>query len=99
MIDVNRRVLQEAQAGLYGDFSLRNTSSYFRHKYFRSEGQQFRLVPEVAAMVTYAKAVVEMDRARGATLDRNGIEYQDALSGTISKNPVTSFNTGSGEVK
>lgn len=38
---------------------------------------------EVAAMITYAKALVEMDRARGATLDRKGIEYSDALSGNI----------------
>jgi outer membrane protein TolC len=49
---------------------------------------------EVAAMATYAKAMVEMDRARGATLDRNGIEYSDALSGKISKAPVTPFTNG-----
>jgi outer membrane protein TolC len=54
---------------------------------------------EVAAMVSYAKAMVEMDRARGATLERNGIEYQDALSGTVSKKPVTPFDTRTGEVK
>jgi outer membrane protein TolC len=46
---------------------------------------------EVAAVAAYAKALVEMDRARGATLDRNGIEYGDALSGTVSKMPVTPF--------
>jgi outer membrane protein TolC len=49
---------------------------------------------EVAAMVTYAKAIVEMDRSRGITLDRNGIEYSDGLSGAVSKKPVTSFSTG-----
>jgi outer membrane protein TolC len=55
---------------------------------------------EVAAMITYAKALVEMDRSRGITLDRNGIEYSDALSGKISKTPVTSFSLrGSKEVK
>ncbi len=42
---------------------------------------------EVGARVTYAKAMVEMDRARGATLQRNGIEYSDALSGKISRAP------------
>ncbi len=47
---------------------------------------------EVAAMITYAKAMVEMDRARGITLDRNGIEYSDALSGKVSKPPVTPFS-------
>ncbi len=55
---------------------------------------------EVAAMITYAKAIVEMDRARGVTLERNGIEYADALSGTVSKAPVTPFsNNVPGEVK
>jgi outer membrane protein TolC len=54
---------------------------------------------EVAAMINYAKAMVEMDRARGATLDRNGIEYSDALSGIVSKEPVTPFgNPGPKEV-
>jgi outer membrane protein TolC len=49
---------------------------------------------EVAAMITYAKALVEMDRSRGVTLDKNGIEYSDALSGKISKTPVTPFSLG-----
>ncbi|MDM7997653.1 MAG: TolC family protein [Acidobacteriota bacterium] len=51
---------------------------------------------EVNAMVVYAKAMVEMDRAMGATLNRNGIEYDDALSGKLSKLPKTPFN-GYGE--
>ncbi len=47
---------------------------------------------EVGAMVTYAKAMVEMDRARGATLDRNGIVYSEALRGQVTKLPVTPFS-------
>jgi outer membrane protein TolC len=55
---------------------------------------------EVAAMVNYAKAIVEMDRARGTTLDRNGIESSEALKGQISKSPTTpSTGGGAGEVK
>lgn len=55
---------------------------------------------EVAAMITYAKAMVEMDRARGATLDRNGIEYEDALRGAVAKNPTPPFTVrGTGEGK
>ncbi len=46
---------------------------------------------EVGAMVTYAKSMVEMDRVRGMTLERNNIEYSDALSGDITKAPVTPF--------
>ena len=47
---------------------------------------------EVSAMVAYSKAIVEMDRAMGDTLSRNGIEYSDALSGKLSKSPTTPFN-------
>jgi outer membrane protein TolC len=54
---------------------------------------------EVAAMVTYAKAIVEMDRARGVTLERSGIEYSDALNGKVSKRPVTPFSSRPREVR
>jgi outer membrane protein TolC len=47
---------------------------------------------KVGAMITYVKAMVEMERARGVTLERNGIEYADALSGILTKPPVTRFN-------
>ncbi len=40
---------------------------------------------EVQTVAGYSKALVEMDRAMGATLTRNGIELQDALSGSYSK--------------
>jgi outer membrane protein TolC len=47
---------------------------------------------DVVAVAGYSKAMVEMDRAMGATLDRNGIEYADALSGTVTKMPATPFS-------
>ena len=37
----------------------------------------------VTAMTVYEKARVEVDRATGATLEHNGIQIQDALSGTV----------------
>ena len=56
---------------------------------------------EVGAVASYAKALVELDRARGITLDRNRIEYGDALTGRISTAPVTPFSLRgrSGEVR
>jgi hypothetical protein len=41
----------------------------------------------VTAMTVYEKAKVEVDRATGATLEHNGIDIQDATSGSIS-NPA-----------
>lgn len=37
----------------------------------------------VTAKTVYEKAKVEVDRATGATLEHNGIQIQDALSGTV----------------
>jgi outer membrane protein TolC len=47
---------------------------------------------EVQAIVGYAKALVEMDRSTGTTLDRNGIRLPDALSGTVNSMPTPAFN-------
>jgi len=43
---------------------------------------------EVQTVANYAKALVEIDRAMGTTLDRNGIQFQDAVSGTVSRMPA-----------
>jgi outer membrane protein len=48
---------------------------------------------EVVAMAGYAKAMVELDRATGSTMGRNGIEFADALSGKVTKMPVTPFSS------
>jgi outer membrane protein TolC len=50
---------------------------------------------EIQAADAYAKALVSMDQARGAMLERNGMTYNDALQGTITKQPIPPFNKGS----
>jgi outer membrane protein TolC len=47
---------------------------------------------EVQAVDAYSKALVEMDRSIGATLDRNGIQFDDAVTGTVTKMPTPPFN-------
>jgi outer membrane protein len=47
---------------------------------------------EVQAVDAYAKALVEMDRAMGTTLDRNGVQINDALAGSITKMPTPPFS-------
>ena len=46
------------------------------------------LQAEIAAVSAYAKALVEMDRATGSTLQQSGIELSDALSGEVSTRPT-----------
>jgi outer membrane protein len=50
---------------------------------------------EIQASDAYAKALVAINLARGAMLERNGMTFNDALSGTISKMPAPPFNKGS----
>ncbi len=43
---------------------------------------------EIAAQATYARALVEMDRASGVLLDRNNIELEEAHLGIVNKMPA-----------
>ncbi|MBV8731086.1 MAG: TolC family protein [Acidobacteriia bacterium] len=40
----------------------------------------------------YAKALVAMDQSTGTILERNGIEMNDAVTGTVSKEPTPPFH-------
>ncbi len=48
---------------------------------------------ELTAVAGYAKALVEMDRSTGSTMKRNGIEYGDAFTGTITRMPAPPSGT------
>ncbi len=48
---------------------------------------------EVEALDAYAKALVALDQATGTTLDRNGIQLNDALGGTVAEKPVSPFHS------
>jgi outer membrane protein TolC len=47
---------------------------------------------EVQAVANYSKALVEMDRAMGTTMNRNGIELSDAFNGTLTRMPTPPFS-------
>ena len=46
---------------------------------------------DIGAVAAYARALVEMDRSTGTTLERNGIDTEDALSGEVSRRPSPPF--------
>jgi len=48
---------------------------------------------QIASSVTYAKALVDIHRATGATLKENGIELSDALTGEVTKRPTPPFQS------
>jgi outer membrane protein TolC len=47
---------------------------------------------DVTASAAYAKALVDFERATGATLERNGIQLADALAGTASRTLAPTAN-------
>jgi outer membrane protein TolC len=49
---------------------------------------------QIAVSATYARALVDMHRATGSTLEENGIELNDALIGYVSKRPSPPFHFG-----
>lgn len=50
---------------------------------------------EVQALDAYGKALVAMNQARGMMLERNGMTFDDALRGRITKMPAPPFRKGS----
>lgn len=71
--DLNERSIATARAGVYGDYSVRNTDAHFLHKYFRPEAERFSLAPEVKAHVKFMQLNLFDDAAM------NGIKGMDLI--------------------
>jgi len=52
-IDINQAILHKATQARYSEWSLRATSENLRRRYFRAEGADFVLVPEIQKMVRF----------------------------------------------
>ena len=46
---------------------------------------------DISVVAAYARSLVEMDRATGSILERNGIDISDALSGEVTQRPSPPF--------
>jgi chemotaxis protein methyltransferase CheR len=53
--DLNEVSLEHANKGLYGDYSVRNLTPYFRQKYFTPSGNCLQVNPSVQALVTFSR--------------------------------------------
>ena len=51
--DISSSVLETAEQGLYGKYSLRNLPGFYLQKYFIPEGDRFRLRPEVRDLARF----------------------------------------------
>jgi chemotaxis protein methyltransferase CheR len=67
--DLNQRSLAVAEAGAYGDYSVRNTDAHLREKYFRFEGSKLLVNPEVKAKVRFNRLNLSDDATMMAMHD------------------------------
>jgi chemotaxis protein methyltransferase CheR len=60
--DLNDRSVEAAKAGIYGDYALRNTSEYFRKKYFLpTEEKKLQVRPEVKKLISFSRLNLQDD--------------------------------------
>jgi chemotaxis protein methyltransferase CheR len=60
--DLNDRSVEAAKNGTYGEYALRNTSEYFRQKYFRSvDGKKLQVRDEVKKLITFSRMNLQDD--------------------------------------
>src|SRR6202162_827421 len=54
--DLNDRSVETAKAGVYGDYALRNTTDYYKRKYFSMlDEKRLEVRPEVKKLVTFSR--------------------------------------------
>ena len=60
--DLNDRSIEAAKVGIYGDYALRNTTDYFKKKYFvAAEGGKLQVRPDVKKLVTFNRLNLQDD--------------------------------------
>ncbi len=60
--DLNDRSVETAKAGIYGDYGLRNTSDYYKRKYFvPATGNKLEVKPEVKKLITFNRLNLSED--------------------------------------
>ncbi|MFZ3215004.1 MAG: protein-glutamate O-methyltransferase CheR [Candidatus Acidiferrales bacterium] len=60
--DLNDRSVEATKAGVYGDYALRNTSDYFKRKYFlAADEKRLRVRDEVKKLVTVSRLNLQDD--------------------------------------
>src|SRR5271157_5947369 len=60
--DLNDRSVEAAKAGIYGDYALRNTTDYFKRKYFTViDDKKLQVRPEVRKLITFSRLNLQDD--------------------------------------
>jgi chemotaxis protein methyltransferase CheR len=60
--DLNDRSIETAKAGVYGEYALRNTSEFYRRKYFSIvDEKKLEVRPEVKKLITFSRLNLQDD--------------------------------------
>lgn len=73
--DINERFLQKAAVGVYGEWSFRESPSWFKERYFQSLGNgQYEIMPEIKRLVTFARINLVEDSYPAPATDTNAVD-------------------------
>jgi chemotaxis protein methyltransferase CheR len=60
--DLNDRSVETAKAGIYGDYALRNTTDYYKRKYFTAvDDKKLQVRPEVKKLIAFSRLNLQDD--------------------------------------
>jgi chemotaxis protein methyltransferase CheR len=60
--DLNDRSIESAKAGIYGDYAMRNTTDYYKRKYFSPiDEKKLQVRPEVKKLITFSRLNLQDD--------------------------------------
>jgi len=60
--DLNDRSVETAKTGIYGDYALRNTTDYFKRKYFSAaDDKKLQVSPELKKLITFSRLNLQDD--------------------------------------
>lgn len=73
--DINPRFLSKASAGVYSDWSFRDTPEWIRRQYFhKARGGNFEIIPRVKNLVTFAYLNLAEDAFPSLTNNTNAMD-------------------------
>ncbi len=73
--DINEKFLRKAAGGIYGEWSFRESPSWFKERYFHTVGNgQYRIAPEIKNLVTFTQLNLAEDFYPSLATDTNAMD-------------------------
>jgi len=77
--DISHAVIETAKRGIYREYSVRNTPSYYLKKYFKPSGDSFELDPAVRKLVNFRMLNLYDDNGMGSMMNYDIIYCANVL--------------------